>query len=310
MTGPYAAAALTYRAAGWTGVLPLPPRTKCAPPAGTTGIDGRDPSGADVYAWTESHGRGNVALRLPDTVVGLDVDAYDDRGGGETLARAEARWGALPATWRVTSRDDGLSGIRLYRIPAGLRLLGTFGAGTEVVQHAHRYVVAAPSVHPSGAVYEWHGPDGETGIARPDQLPPLPVAWVDALTVAARRGRSSRGTRRPTPRPAAPAEPAVERLARRTGAHDPAWIVAQLDDHLRQLRKAATRGEVLDYATAVGYLAAQATELDLVNGAELAARIAVAIHRVSGTANTSAIDDAMRAGRTRAHTAPWRLIPA
>ena len=36
-------------------------------------------------------------------VLGLDVDDYDDKHGGETMRRLADEWGLLPATVRSTS---------------------------------------------------------------------------------------------------------------------------------------------------------------------------------------------------------------
>lgn len=196
MTGPYAEAAWLYRQAGWAGVLPLPPRAKWPPPGGYTGWAGVEPSGADVQAWVDGpEGAGNIALRLPHGVYGLDVDAYGGKSGGDAFAVACERLGALPDTWTVTSRDDGVSGIRLYRaeLPVGRRWKDEpagHGAGIEAIHFGHRYAVVYPSVHPdTGQTYGWYGPDGELVhahygdmVPRVDELPEMPAAWVEALS--------------------------------------------------------------------------------------------------------------------------------
>ena len=183
--GPYETAATRYLNAGWSP-LPLPHGKKGPVPRGWTGRDGAWPSGADVWAWTEDHPDGNLALRLPPTVVGFDIDHYGDKPGGMVLHQLEEQLGALPATWRSTSRDDGTSGIRLYRIPEGHRWPGILGPGIEVIRHAHRYTVAWPSIHPdTGGTYRWITPDGATAldaIPTPDDLPHLPPAWVEHFT--------------------------------------------------------------------------------------------------------------------------------
>lgn len=180
--GPYADHAHAYLRAGWSP-LPLPPRAKKPVPDGWTGRDGAWPSGADVHAWTEDRGDGNIALRLPPHVVGIDVDAYGDKPGGLVLAELERDLGPLPPTWRSTSRDDGVSGIRLYTVPPGRRWPSTLGPGIDVIRHEHRYVVAPPSVHPdTQRPYRWIGPDGIPHVtAHPAvaDLPALPAAWVE-----------------------------------------------------------------------------------------------------------------------------------
>lgn len=186
---PYRDHALTYRAAGWIGVLPVPYGTKKIAATGWTGHAGRWPSGADIQAWCDNpspaEGGGNIALRLPVDVIGLDIDAYTGKNGATTLAGHIDRWGSLPATWTSTSRDDGTSGIRLYRVPEGLRWPGQAGPHIEIIQTAHRYAVVWPSVHPdTGSRYRWIRPDGivSTEPPDPDQLPELPDTWIIGLT--------------------------------------------------------------------------------------------------------------------------------
>jgi hypothetical protein len=183
--GPYATAAPTYWAAGWRGILPLPANAKTPVPRGYTGTTGGWPSYPDITAWTEDQGAGNIALRLPPDVLGVDVDHYGNKPGFAVLQDLEQRLGALPATWRTTSRDDGVSGIRLYRIPAGLRWPGVLGPGIETIRHEHRYAVAWPSVHPQGGTYRWITPDGATTLGvvpSIDDLPDLPAAWIEHFT--------------------------------------------------------------------------------------------------------------------------------
>lgn len=195
MSGPYATGANTYWRAGWRGPVPLPYKAKKNPPSGYTGENGIDPSYADIDAWaTGPEGSGNIALRLPRNVVGIDVDAYGDKLGRQTLEAAEIRLGALPATWRTTSRDDGVSGIRLYRVPEGLAWPGEIGPSTELIQHRHRYAVVWPSVHPEGRTYRWIGPDGvvTTTVPDVDALPALPDAWVEHYTGGEMAANTSR----------------------------------------------------------------------------------------------------------------------
>ena len=183
MSAPYASAAADYQRGGWSP-LPLPARTKFPPPTGWTGYDAPAPSGADVHEWaTNGHGAGNIALRMPESVLGLDVDAYGGKPGASTLSDAVARLGGLPPTWVSTSRDDGISGIRFYRVPAGRCWADVLGPGVEIIHHGHRYAVAAPSVHPEGRPYSWRAvPAGGQALSPAvDDLPALPVGWVDEL---------------------------------------------------------------------------------------------------------------------------------
>lgn len=184
-TSPYAQAALYFQA-GWPGVLPLPYGKKFPPPEGYTGADGKLPDVAELVAWMRQ-GPANLALRLPAGVVGIDVDHYGDKPGMATLQELMAQLGPLPATWSSTSRGaDSPARVWLYRLPqADIRLVGKPGPGIDVLQHHHRYLVAAPSVHPEGGVYAWYRPDftpaGEAELPAVADLPFLPDAWVAAL---------------------------------------------------------------------------------------------------------------------------------
>lgn len=191
---PYEFSARHYLEAGWSP-LPLPPGEKSSPPVGYTGQKGRAAEQDMVESWMKRKADGNVALRMPPTLLGIDVDAYGDKKGAETLAAAEEQWGPLPPTWRTTSRTDGVSGIRLFRIPAGLGWPGQlpFGGGVELCRWDHRYVIVAPSLHPDGPQYHWFSPagnqttssaaeDGDWEFPELDDLPMLPESWVKGLT--------------------------------------------------------------------------------------------------------------------------------
>lgn len=207
---PYATAARSYWQTGWAN--PLPVRAKYPPVSGYTGAAGANVSWPDLTAWCDGpEADWNIALRLPPTVIGLDVDAYDAKIGGETIAKAEGDLGELPATWSTTSRGDGVSGIRLFRVPSDVDLrnaealleqrYGQTSGGervshVEVIRHGHRYAMVWPSRHPdTNVLYRWYRPDGSPPdgageLPRPDDLPDLPEAWVQALTCAERTSPS------------------------------------------------------------------------------------------------------------------------
>lgn len=198
-TGPYAAAHERYWRAGWRGVLPVgrAPGQKHPVPLAYTGYDGRFPSYPDVVSWAGGpEGERNIALRLPADVIGLDVDAYGAKVGAATLAGLVERYGPLPPTWITSARSDGVSGIRLYRVPPGLHWPGEAGPNIEIIQLGHRYAIVWPSRNPDagGAMYEWRaehlrlaevehiGDDGRF-VPSPADLPELPEAWVQGLTL-------------------------------------------------------------------------------------------------------------------------------
>lgn len=198
--GPFGRAARLYRSAGWPGTLPVGrgPGQKSPPPGGWTGHGAPYPSDADVGVWEIGpEAYYNIGLRMPEGVIGLDVDAgYGGKLGDETLAALEARLGPLPPTW-VSSARPAPSGIRFFRVPAELdgapvNWPGEAGKFIEIIQPGHRYAVVWPSTNPDagGAPYEWRHEESpftaqQVGGACPaiESLAPLPEAWVRGLAV-------------------------------------------------------------------------------------------------------------------------------
>lgn len=203
-SGPYERAAQIYRSAGWHGVIPIGRQSgRKYPPPGDrhrsfTGHDAPDPSGADIQAWLDGPERAfNIGLRLPAGVIGLDVDAYPGKLGGESLTGLIRNYGVLPPTWVTSARSDGVSGIRLYRVPLTLdgreiNWPGEAGKHIEIIQRGHRYAVVWPSTNPeaAGAEYRWWHPDVRhygtdefvPGADGPD-IAHLPDAWVRGLAL-------------------------------------------------------------------------------------------------------------------------------
>ena len=193
----YAGALPLYVRGGWPSVLPLERGTKYPPPPNCTGYHGHWPSLGELAAWGVANPDGNTALRLPDTVVVLDVDHYGDKQGGLTLGEAERRWGPLPATYRNSARAAP-SGHRFYLVPPGTKLAGqiTFSelklGHVEILQSHHRYAVVWPSVNQNGDVYQWYAPDGSP--CEPpsvDDLPELPQRWLEELSADKPRASTS-----------------------------------------------------------------------------------------------------------------------
>jgi hypothetical protein len=193
MTSPYREAAFRYLTHGWKGPLPVGthPHQKTAPPAGYTGNDGAWPTEDQIAAWVDQKSDLNIALRLPENVVGLDVDDYDDKPGAQTMLAVIERHGRLSRTWISTARE-GRSGIRWFRIDQPQILPGKLVhpddpdvSGVEVIQRTHRYAVVPPSIHPSGDPYRWITAQGDNvsngTVPRPDDLPVLPEAWIDHI---------------------------------------------------------------------------------------------------------------------------------
>ncbi|MEU1733339.1 bifunctional DNA primase/polymerase [Streptosporangium sp. NPDC020145] len=205
-THPFKFAHGLYREAGWQGIIRLPHLAKKHPPRGFTGYNGQWPSEQQLAQWADGDGgKGNIGLRLPRNVVGIDVDQYVKEGrqkrGAEQLAALVEKYGPLPPTWSSTRREpDGPSRIYLFRVPEGTELENKPGDDIEAIQFHHRYAVVWPSMARDDSnpedywQYAWYAPDGNPSerVPRPEELAELPEAWVKGLSGRSGRRGSSR----------------------------------------------------------------------------------------------------------------------
>lgn len=186
---PFRQAAREYLSAGWFP-FPLQPRRKEPWASGVTGRKNKFPEdeSLQVGEWLgEAPPRANIGLWLREDIIGIDVDHYDEKRGGDTLTDLEHRLGKLPKTWISSARADRVSGIRFFRIPAIIELKmehgqaqmvqcagklswsGKAGEGIDIVQTGHRYAGVWPSWNPdAGRSYQWY-PPGQEPNGRPDR---------------------------------------------------------------------------------------------------------------------------------------------
>ena len=209
------------------GPLAIPTGQKQPPPVRTTG-EYPMPEYADWFRTVESEPhRTNLGVRLPPNVVGIDVDAYDEKGGRSVWEQINTPT-RFPETVVVSARYgpryDGISGIRLYRLPEGFDQSELWGAhdGVEILRGGHRYLMAPGSLHPTGSLYQ--AVDVPTrsfldGLPPVAELPLLDAEQASRLTrdnapwasthsrpsvVSPSLWETSPGTERPTPSPEAP----------------------------------------------------------------------------------------------------------
>jgi P4 family phage/plasmid primase-like protien len=204
-TSVFASAVEAYYRAGWPAILPVPPDAKWPPPVGYTGEHGADTPPQQLAAWAANGYRDHsIALRMPDGVIGIDVDDYIKgevtKTGLATLAAKIAEWGPLPATWCSTARGsiDGPvhGGILFLRVPPG-RYATVLGPDVEIIQRHHRYAVVAPSWNSDAdARYGWYQqatlhpspvgiPAAVDDVPSPTDLPWAPATWVEGLRAGA-----------------------------------------------------------------------------------------------------------------------------
>jgi hypothetical protein len=186
--------ALEYAARGWL-VVPLhnPKQGVCSCRKKNCSSPGKHPrtehglkdgskDPKQITLWWEKWPDANLGILTGQEsgLLVLDVDGVDGKASLQTLTAAH---GSLPKTLCVKTGRTGTDGKRegchyYFRAPAGTAIrnsAGTLGKGLDI--RADRgYVVAPPSLHPSGLLYEWLAPEQPLADAPPWMLARLAEA--------------------------------------------------------------------------------------------------------------------------------------
>jgi hypothetical protein len=161
-------AALSYAARGWP-VFPVRPGDKR--PLTPNGVKDATTDETIIRQWWRRWPDANVGIATGQAS-GIGVLDIDPRNGGdESLRDLEARYGPLPET--VTALTGGGGAHYYFAVPPGIVVRTRKIALGLDLKGDGGYVVAPPSIHPSGRAYQW-----EVGRS-PDDLPltPLP-GWL------------------------------------------------------------------------------------------------------------------------------------
>jgi hypothetical protein len=145
-------------------VLPLNGKT----PLGGHGLTHATRDIDRIRVWWRRWPWANIGVRTDDLCV-VDVDGET---GEASLAELEQQLGQLPATRaQLTGKGRHL----LYRADLQSNSTRQLGkpAGVDLRCGRRGYIVAAPSVHPSGRQYRWVNPD--------TPVHGLPATWLEAL---------------------------------------------------------------------------------------------------------------------------------
>ncbi len=152
----------------------------------------RDPS--QIREWWELWPEANIGIATGaiSGIVVLDIDPR--HGGDDTLATLEARYGKLLAT--PTALTGGGGRHKIFEHPGGHvpNSAGTIGAGIDL-RGDGGYVIAPPSVHPSGEVYRWRTSAGINELT-PSPLPEWALDPV--VTNGERSANGNDGSEAPT----------------------------------------------------------------------------------------------------------------
>lgn len=216
-------AALDLAARGFA-VFPCKPRGK--QPATQHGLHDATTDPDRIRAWWAQTPSANVAIATGEISGIVVVDVDTDHDGESTLAALEVEHGPLPVTPRALTGGDGFHHVFAHPGVEVRNTAGKLGPGIDT-RGDGGYIVAPPSLHPSGNVYEWLIAPGEVDLA------PLPGWLLEQLQ------------RRPEP-PAAAARP---RHTPGPGEVTP-YARKVLDERLGEVRQAiaGTRNDTLNQA--------------------------------------------------------------
>ncbi len=144
-----------------------------------------------VEQWWRRWPAANIGLAIPPGLVVLDLDSPD------AWHRLKAQDRGLPSTVQArTARGAHF----WYRVPGRARNRVGLSEGVDLRAHGG-YVLAAPSVHPSGVLYAWRVPLGRSAIAEapgwliellgesPDAAPQRRRNWHQTITGPVGQGR-------------------------------------------------------------------------------------------------------------------------
>ncbi|MBI4891573.1 MAG: bifunctional DNA primase/polymerase [Acidobacteria bacterium] len=193
----------------------------------------------------------NALIGLPAESNGLLVVDCDPRNGGPA-SRGEfiETFGPLPETAEVLT---GGGGRHFYFRHPGGKVPGTLGAGVDLKSSG--YVIAPPSVHPSGRRYEFDGVDGAKAILSPAD----PPAWLLARVQNGRRAQADPSPDGPIPRGNRNAHLAsLAGSMRRRGMAVASILAALLEENSHHCNPPLEDSEVQRIAESVGrYVPAQ-----------------------------------------------------
>lgn len=168
-----------YHRIGWS-VIPVRPRDK-RPLIAWDRFQSEAATEAEIADWYTRWPTANIGIvtGMTSDLVILDVDPT--HGGEGSLDDLEARHGKLPRTLEVAT---GGGGRHLYFRPVGGSLRNRVGIAPGLdIRGDGGYVVAPPSIHPSGKQYRWTSDRAPTT----DMLAPMPP-WMREHEAVAERG--------------------------------------------------------------------------------------------------------------------------
>lgn len=168
--------ALAYAKCGWH-VLPIEPKAKV--PLGRLvprGLHDASTDAETIRKWWTASPEANVGIALaPSGLVAIDVDPRN--GGTESFEQLQAAHGSLRSDVMAFTGGGGEHHVFLVPPGAQISLPGSLGPGIDL--KANGYIVAEPSIHPSGKQYGWEASSSPLDGVVPSPLPD----WLRSLRV-------------------------------------------------------------------------------------------------------------------------------
>jgi putative DNA primase/helicase len=175
--------AVHYAARGWP-VFPVyevddAGRCQCGQPCESPGKHPRIAHGfkmastdaSQIRMWWSHWSGANIGIATGATAGLIVLDEDPQKGGTESLAALEAKYGPLPSTVEALTGGDGRH-LYLRHPGPGMEVpssVGKLGPGLDIRADGG-YVIAPPSTHRSGRSYEWevlHQPTRSRSPPRP-----------------------------------------------------------------------------------------------------------------------------------------------
>lgn len=157
MTNQLLDAALCYAANGWA-VFPCRPRGKT--PLTKNGFKDATTNSDQIRQWWADTPDANIGVATGQ-ISGIWVVDIDGEAGLTSLRQLAAVGHELPHS---TAAGTGKGTHHYYRLPAGQQVKSRAAVWPGIdIRADGGYVIAPPSVHPSGARYRWIWPQNGNG---------------------------------------------------------------------------------------------------------------------------------------------------
>lgn len=148
------------------GLPVFPLKAKDKTPATKNGFKDAATDPKKISAWWDRNPNYNIGIATGNGLVVIDLDIKNGKNGYAMLQDWQNKNGELPETWTSCTGSGGYHLLYKTNTVEGNR--GGLYEGVDI-RGDGGYIVAPPSVHPSGTLYEWEISPEDFGIAEADE---------------------------------------------------------------------------------------------------------------------------------------------